>query len=205
MAAASASFRGGWQALALAVNGIEPVERAVVSPAPSFLGGLRRGDPDVWRRLFEDESPAIYRYAYSRLGTREDAEDVTNLVFAEAWNAIERYRDEGLPVRAWLFGIARRLASRHRARFMARNADLSIDALQVEGSADAVSVDQVDLAQALASLDAGHTEVLSLRFVHGLSLMEVAVILKTSVDGVKGRQKRGLEALRRQLGVPALT
>jgi RNA polymerase sigma-70 factor (ECF subfamily) len=205
MAGASASFTHGWQALTLAVNGIEPVERAVVSPAPSFLDGLRRGDQDVWRRLFEDESPAIYRYAYSRLGSREDAEDVTNLVFAEAWNAIARYRDEGLPVRAWLFGIARRIASRHRARFMARNAHLSIDALQLEGSADAVSVDQVALAQALASLDAGHAEVLSLRFIHGLSLMEVAVILKTSVDGVKGRQKRGLEALRRQLGVPALT
>jgi RNA polymerase sigma factor (sigma-70 family) len=114
MAGVSASFRDGWQALALAVNGIEPVERAVVSPAPSFLDGLRRGDQDVWRRLFEDESPALYRYAYSRLGTREDAEDVTNLVFAKAWNAIERYRDEGLPVRAWLFGIARRIASVHR-------------------------------------------------------------------------------------------
>src|SRR5688572_6106214 len=81
------------------------------SPPPaSFLDALRGGDQDAWRRLFEEEMPAIYRYAYSRLGSREDAEEVTNQVFAEAWHGIKRYRDEGLPLRAWLFGIARNVA-----------------------------------------------------------------------------------------------
>ena len=194
----------GWRSLLLAVGGIEPAEPASPSPPATFLDGLRRGDPESWRHLFEDESGPIYRYAYSRLGSREDAEDVTNQVFAEAWNAIERYRDEGLPVRAWLFGIARRLASRHHARFMTRNGHVSIDALQVEGSPDAVSADQLALAQALAALEPAYAEVLSLRYVHGLPLAEVAAVLKTSVDGVKGRQKRALEALRRQMGVPEL-
>jgi RNA polymerase sigma-70 factor (ECF subfamily) len=189
------SLRG----LLLAVSGIEPAASPTPAPAGGYLDALRRGDHDAWRRLFEDESPAIYRYAFSRLGRREDAEDVTNLVFAEAWRAIGRFRDEGLPLRAWLFGITRRVASRHRARFMTRNPQLSLDALQVEGSADAVSPEHMALAEALAKLETSQAEVLNLRFIHGLSLAEVASVLRTSVDGIKGRQKRGLESLRRQL------
>jgi RNA polymerase sigma-70 factor (ECF subfamily) len=82
---------------------------------------------------------------------------------------------------------------------MARNPQVSIEALNLEGSADAVDEERMALAQALAGLDPAQTEVLTLRFIHGLSLAEVAAILKTSVDGVKGRQKRALEALRSAL------
>lgn len=192
-------YAATWHGLLLALSGVRPAEAPDVSPDASFLDALHRGDHDAWRRLFEDESPALYRYALSRLGNREDAEDVTNHVFAEAWNAIGRFRDEGHPLRAWLFGIARRLASRHHARFMARNAQVSIESMQLEGSSDAVSVEQIALAEALASLDPAQTELLSLRFIHGLSLAEVAAIFKTSVDGVKGRQRRSLEALRERL------
>jgi RNA polymerase sigma-70 factor (ECF subfamily) len=188
-----------WHGLLLALSGVEPAEAPPAASGGSFLEALRRGDHDAWRRLFEDESASLYRYAFSRLGSREDAEDVTNQVFAEAWKAIGRFRDEGLPVRAWLFGIARRLTPRHRARFMARHPVISLDALQVEGSADAVSLEHMALAEALASLDAAQAEVLSLRFIHGLSLAEVAAVLGTSVDGIKGRQKRALEALRARL------
>ena len=195
----AASFPIAWPRLLLALSGAPQAEAPDTAPDTSFLYSLRRGDHDAWRHLFEDESPALYRYAFSRLGNREDAEDVTNQVFVEAWNAVGRFRDEGLPIRAWLFGIARRLASRHRARFMARNAQISLEALQVEGAHDAVSDEQLALAQALASLDAGQAEVLTLRYIHGLSLAEVAAILRTSVDGVKGRQKRALEALRHEL------
>jgi RNA polymerase sigma-70 factor (ECF subfamily) len=187
-----------WELL-LAVSGVEPAPAPTSPPAGSYLDALRRGDPDAWRHLFEDESPALYRYAFSRLGSREDAEDVTNQVFAEAWRAIGRFRDEGLPLRAWLFGIARRVAPRHRARFMARSPQISLDALQVEGSADAVSPEHLALAEALAGLEPSQAEVLSLRFIHGLSLAEVAAVVCSSIDGVKGRQKRGLEALRHRL------
>jgi RNA polymerase sigma-70 factor (ECF subfamily) len=200
MVAASIPIRPiGWRALLLALSSPGTVETQSPPASAGFLDALRRGDHDAWRRLFEEESPALYRYALSRLGAREDAEDVTNQVFAEAWRGMGRYRDEGLPVRAWLFGIARRLTSRHRARFMARNPQVSIEALNLEGSADAVDEERMALAQALAGLDPAQTEVLTLRFIHGLSLAEVAAILKTSVDGVKGRQKRALEALRSAL------
>jgi RNA polymerase sigma factor (sigma-70 family) len=178
----------------------KPAEEVSPAPATGFLASLRRGDHDAWRSLFEAESATIHRYAFSRLGRAEDAEDVTNQVFEEAWRSMARYRDEGLPLRAWLFGIARNLAASHRRRFMGRNAQVSIDALQIEGRADAAQTEMLDLVRALASIDPGQAETISLRYIHGLSLIETANVLGTTVDGVKGRQQRALAALKQRLG-----
>ena len=185
--------------LALSRDVTEAPASEAGAPA-AYLDALRRGDPDSWRVLFEEESPAIYRYALSRLGSPEDAEDVANQVFEEAWGAIHRYRDQGLPLRAWLFGIARNLAGAHRRRFMQSNAQVSVDALEVEGHTDAERAEMLDLVDAIASLETSHAEVISLRYVHGLSLAETAAVLRTTVNGVKGRQQRALAALKRRLG-----
>jgi len=171
----------------------------VLPPPASFVDALRGGDQDAWRRFFEDEMPAIFRYSYSRLGSREDAEEVTNQVFAEAWSSIKRYRDEGLPLRAWLFGIARNLAGTHRRRFMARNAQVSVDALDLPDDSTADRAAYLDLVNALQTIEASQAEVVALRFIHGLSLEETAGVLRTTVDAVKGRQKRALIALREHL------
>jgi RNA polymerase sigma-70 factor (ECF subfamily) len=169
-------------------------------PAPAHLDSLRQGEPESWRLLFDEESPGIYRYAYSRLGQPEDAEDVTNQVFEEAWRSIGRYRETGLPLRAWLFGIARNLASSHRRRFMSRNAQISVDGLQVEGQSDVAQAEAIDLVKALTTLEAGQAETISLRFIHDLSLAETAAVLGVTVDAVKGRQQRALAALKQRLG-----
>ena len=68
------------------------------------VGALRDKDPDAWRALFAHEAAAIYRYVRGRVGSADDAEDLTSQVFEEAWRHIETLRDHGLPARAWLFG-----------------------------------------------------------------------------------------------------
>jgi RNA polymerase sigma-70 factor (ECF subfamily) len=170
----------------------------VTAPASGHVDFLRSGDPESWRILFEEESPAIHRYVFSRLGSNEDAEDVTNQVFEQAWRSIPRYRDEGLPLRAWLFGIARNLAGNHRRRFMARNAAFSVDALEIEDDTPG-RAEALDLAQAIAALEPSQAETISLRYIHGLSLAETAAVLGTTVDGVKGRQQRALANLKQRL------
>ena len=54
--------------------------------------------------------------------------------------------------------------------------------------------------QALARLDEAQREVVSLRFLSGLSLQEVAAALGKTENSVKALQHRGLAALRRALG-----
>jgi RNA polymerase sigma-70 factor (ECF subfamily) len=175
---------------------------AEVAPSrdPGELQRLKRRDPLAWEAFFAREMPAIFRYALSRLGDRPEAEDVTSEVFEEAWNHAARLEDHGLPARAWLFGIARHLVSTRRRRFLRKPPMLALDAIENSPGDWSNGFETIDLAQAVAALDARHAEVVSLRFIQGLSLVETASVLGLSIDSVKGRQARALIALRAELG-----
>jgi RNA polymerase sigma factor (sigma-70 family) len=82
---------------------------------------------------------------------------------------------------------------------MARNAQISADALDLPDDSTVDRAAYLDLVTALQSIEALQAEVVALRYIHGLSLEETAGVLKTTVDAVKGRQKRALIALRERL------
>ncbi|MEP7215600.1 MAG: sigma-70 family RNA polymerase sigma factor [Anaerolineaceae bacterium] len=165
----------------------------------SEAGLLQQRDPDAWRVLFENEMPAIYRYAQSRLANPSEAEDATSQVFAEAWEHAEAFQDQGLPPRAWLFGIARNVVNTHRRRWFGRPPAVAIEAFDGASADPRLDADLLDLARSLALLEPAYAEVISLRFIHGLSLQEVAISLGASVDGIKGRQARALARLKDHL------
>jgi len=162
---------------------------------------LRDRDHESWNVLFDQEAPAIYRYALSRLGDAGLAEEATSDVFEAAWKGAESYTDRGLPARAWLFGIARHVVASQQRRWRRRAPQISIDAYVESGQSESPD-DRLDLVRAIAALTAAHAEVINLRFLQGLSLAETAQVLNVTIDAVKGRQLRALEALRRELGEP---
>jgi RNA polymerase sigma-70 factor (ECF subfamily) len=169
------------------------------APSSAQARAIREREPGAWHELFNREMPAIYRYALSRLGDPGRAEDATSEVFEQAWRHAQTFEDRGLPVRAWLFGIARHVVGSHRRSWFRRAPQLAIEAFDGAGNDAALSPERLDLARAVAALEPAHAEVISLRFVHGLSLQEAADVIGASVDAVKGRQARALAALRERL------
>ena len=190
------AWRGLWATL-LAAHNLAP--DAVSTISNSDAARLQRREPDAWRDLFEREMPAIYRYAKSRLADASEAEDATSQVFTEAWEHAEAFQDRGLPPRAWLFGIARNVVNTHRRRWFGRPPAVAIEAFDGALADPGLDAGLLDLARSLALIDPAHAEVISLRFIHGLSLHETAIALGTSLDGVKGRQARALARLRDHL------
>jgi len=186
-----------WLAAVRGVDGTWPVPAA----DSAEIARLRARDPQAWTLLFEREMPAIYRYALSALGRPDDAEDVASAVFAAAWESADRLRDEGLPARAWLFGIARNIIGTHRRWLVRRPPVVALEAFDAPAWDQHLSPELLDLARALQKLNRSQAEVIAFRFIHGLSLEETAAVLGTSVDGVKGRQARALAALRDRLGI----
>jgi len=172
---------------------------ALSADGDSELGRLRRREPEAWHEFFVREMPAVYRYALSRLGQASEAEDATSQVFEEAWEHAEDLRDHGLPARAWLFGVARNVVNTHRRKWFRQPPALALEAFDGSAADPGLDPELLDLARGIAALEAAHAEVISLRFVHGLSLQETATTLGTTVDGVKGRQARALVELRKQL------
>jgi RNA polymerase sigma-70 factor (ECF subfamily) len=169
------------------------------APTATQVRAIRGREPGAWHELFDREMPAIYRYALSRLGDAGRAEDATSEVFEQAWRHAETFENRGLPVRAWLFGIARNVVGSHRRSWFRRAPHLAIEAFDGAGYDAALRPERLDLARAVAALEPAHAEVISLRFVHGLSLQEAAEVIGATVDAVKGRQARALAALRERM------
>lgn len=159
------------------------------------IAALRSRNATAWEALFRNEVDALYRYVVSRLGP-DAAEDATGSIFEEAWKSAESLRDQGLPARAWLFGIARNVVNRHRRRWFRRPPVLSLDAARDLGTSEPERAELLDLASAIHRLPADQAEVITRRFVHGLSAPEAAAVLAVSTDAVRGRQKRALATLR---------
>jgi RNA polymerase sigma-70 factor (ECF subfamily) len=140
-----------------------------------------------------------------RVGEKQTAEDLTGEVFMRMLDALPRFRPGDVPFRAWLYRIARNLLVDHYRKVKSHPVEPLLDSQAgIEAGEDPGSVVELKLSaerlqQALGRLDDGQREVVSLRFLAGLSLEETARALEKTEAAVKALQHRGLAALRRAL------
>ena len=125
----------------------------------------------------------LLRFAAVRLGPGGDAEDVaaeTLVAAAEGWSRRPRAAASGGddPLRAWLFGIARRKVADTLRRREREHRALPPPAPTPPIETGALTDEScARLADILAGLEDDQREVLLLKYVDGLSLNEIAVIL----------------------------
>lgn len=166
--------------------------------------GLGRAAPLDFDVVYRDH----FRFVWStllRLGVPRDAvEDACQETFLVVHRRLHDFREHGSP-RAWLFGIARRVA--YRVRRSQDRTRRKISALRGErpGSTpleDAVAEQQLSalLLDALDALDDDKREALTLHVFEELSGPEVAATLGLKVDTAYSRIKAGRRALKRVLG-----
>jgi RNA polymerase sigma-70 factor, ECF subfamily len=176
-----------------------PAEATVDELAVAAIGG----DTEALGRLYDALLDPVYRYVAIRLRRREDAEDVTQLVFERIVAGLPRYRQTGRPFKAWAFRIARNAVIDHRRRQRPTEPLGSIaepvDAMVVE--ARALHMEEItELRAAIGCLTADQQEALALRYVAGLSADEAARVMGRQAGTIRGLTFRAIEALRRQLG-----
>lgn len=149
--------------------------------------------------FYQENLSLIYRYIYSKVGNREEAEDLTSQVFLKAVRGVNTERG-ALSVQKWLFQVARTtIADYWRAHY--RIAASSLDALleagwegPVESELSAVSVGPIERVQRLLqALPQHYREVLTCRFLLNLSIRETASQLGLSEANVKVLQFRALK------------
>jgi RNA polymerase sigma-70 factor (ECF subfamily) len=168
----------------------------------------RSGDAWAFGQLFDHFHLPIYRYIVSRVHSPADTEDLTQIVFVKALEALPRYESRGIPFGGWLFRLARN-AVVDFTRTRHEHADL--DAVIDHGTAGPGPEDMAVIRQeldtigvALAALTDDQREAIELRFFAGLSAREAADVMGRQEGTIRGLQFRAIAALRRQLGMQDL-
>lgn len=159
---------------------------------------------DAFGELFERHADRVYAHCFSRTGSWSMAEDLTSVVFLEAWRRRGEVRFSGDSVLPWLLGVANN-ATRNAERTLRRHrlllAKLPPPADESDIAPDAAArVDSERLAQhllcAMTGLRRGEREVLALCDWAGLSQGEAAVALGVPEGTVKSRLSRARQHLR---------
>jgi RNA polymerase sigma-70 factor (ECF subfamily) len=165
----------------------------------------RAGDSEAFGGLFDHFHGPIYRYIASRVQRPADAEDLTQLVFVKALEALPRYESRGVPFGGWLFRLARNsIIDFVRTRHEHAELDAIAEPQGHEAGPDQVAVDREDMdavGVALATLTSDQREAIALRFFAGLSAREAAEAMGKQEGTIRGLQFRAIAALRRELGV----
>jgi RNA polymerase sigma-70 factor (ECF subfamily) len=170
--------------------------------SPDLVVCAQRGDEIAIGALYDMHYQAVFRYFQARVGHHQVAEDLTGELFRRMLTGLPQYRAIGLPFRAWLFRIAHNLLVDHYRQEsgpMLVSLEQTEEQLVSEDDPAFAAEHKLTLTQAyraLAELDLLQREVLSLRFLSGLSLRETAIALNKTEDAVKALQRRGLMALR---------
>ncbi len=159
-----------------------------------------KADPAAFGRLYDRHVGRIYNYVYHHVGNRADAEDLTAVVFQKAFEAIGRYRWQGVPFSDWLYRIAFNVVAGH---FRRRRAEVPLpeaELVPAEGpspeEAAEAGEERVLITALLRRLPLSQQEALVLRYAQDLGISEIARVMGRSEGAIKQLIHRGLQTLR---------
>ena len=160
------------------------------------------GDRRAFAELYDLHVGAVYRYAFFRVRTAVEAEDVTSEVFQRALVAMPRYEPRR-PFLAFLYTIARNVVTDglRRSRPQASFEDALAHPTDAPGPEErAGASDEVrELRAAIAKLTPVQQEVMVL-MLEDRSVKEIAQLTGKREGTIRGIHMRALEALREMLG-----
>ena len=139
---------------------------------------VRRTQPEVWR-------------VCARLGSRAEADDLTQEVYLRALPALARFRGDA-SARTWLLQIARHVCVDHVRRSTRRRAlrDRIAQRTVAADLVEAPRTGELDLDDAIEHLSADRRDAFVLTQVAGLSYAEAAEVCEVPVGTIRSRVAR---------------
>jgi RNA polymerase sigma-70 factor, ECF subfamily len=167
------------------------------------------GNRDALREVLEIIRPIVVRYCRARVGTTErsglSADDVAQEVCLAAITALPRYKDQGRPFLAFVYGIAaHKVADAHRAAARNRSdpTDVVPERYSLEAGPEQMALDSESAARMnrlLSVLPEKQREILILRVVVGMSAEETAEAVGSTPGAVRVAQHRALAKLKAEI------
>jgi RNA polymerase sigma-70 factor, ECF subfamily len=185
-----------------------------------IAGGLRGGDPDAWRRMYDTHAERVWCLVARAVGGGStEVGDIVQEIFLAAARSAGGFDPARGSLAAWLTGIARRqiaLYFRRRKRHQPAGRSVSLGPSYDEIPSRDTSNDPAaglaaeeraeQVRAALTRLPAGYEVLLITKYVDGASIEQIASADGCSAEAVRSRLARARRALRTVLrrGFPEL-
>lgn len=178
-------------------------QRALSTGTRGITGGNKRQwSQDVqeeFQTFYQENLGLIYRYIYSKVGNREEAEDLTSQIFLKAVRGIDAERSPQ-SMQKWLFQVARTTIADHW-RIYYRASVSSLEELLDAGWEGPIEEEPVLMTtppservqRILRALPEHYREVLTCRFLYNLSIKDTALRMGLTEANVKVLQFRALK------------
>lgn len=168
----------------------------------------REGDHAAYSQLMDYYQGPILNFVYRLVGSREEAEDISQDVFVRAYQKLDSFafRTSRDRFATWLYQLARNAAIdvlRRRQRRPVTSLDefpLLAPVSLTNPALDAGNLEQeLAIAMAIAELPEDQRTALVLSVYEGLAYADISVIMKASIKSVESRIYRARQFLHQRL------
>jgi RNA polymerase sigma-70 factor, ECF subfamily len=170
------------------------------------LSKLKNRDKEAFIKVYDENVQDIHRFVYFKIGSKEEANDLTSMIFLKAWNHIQnKTLEDTKTLRALLYKIARNaIVDYYRETGNKVTASLDDEDNHIE-VIDETENPQERLDRAadlelirtkLPLLKEEYREIIIMKFINDLSIEEIAEISEKSRGNVRVLLHRALNALR---------
>ncbi len=175
-----------------------------------LIAKFKTGDERAFSQLMQKYKSKIISYVRRKVGTHEDAYDITQEVFVKVYRALPKWEPRA-SFQTWLFTITRnRCTDYHRAQARRRfhSLDNEEESISMPTATDIYSdpermAEEHELGQiikdAIEELSPKQKEVFILYHYHGLQIKEIAETLGMADGSVKVHHHRAMKKLRKLL------
>lgn len=172
-----------------------------------LLVGVKKKDNEAFIKAYDLYVDQIFRFVYFKVGSKEEADDLTSIVFLKTWNYIQDSRPEDFKT---LKSLIYKIARTSIIDYYRKNSNFNKVAFEnKEGEPIDIKDEKQDIArqaeinsdfgiieQKLQELKDEYREVIILRFIDELNIKEIAAILDKPKNNVRVLVHRALKALR---------
>ncbi|MGB8954010.1 MAG: RNA polymerase sigma factor SigW [Tumebacillaceae bacterium] len=172
----------------------------------------QKGDRMAFAELVELYKDKLYNLAYRMMGNAQEAEDVAQEAFLRAYKNLDSYNAKH-KFSTWIYRIATNLCiDKMRKKKPDYSLDAAVDGIEGADMYTRIASSertpeeeyvraetQTEVQAAIESLPDNYRAAVVLKYMHDMSLQEIAEVLEVPVSTVKTRIHRGREALRASL------
>jgi len=166
---------------------------------------LKNKDQVAFEELYNTNADDIYRFIYFKIGKKDEAGDLSSLVFLKTWEYIQKNKiDQNKTLRALIYKVARNVVIDYYREKRPDNISIDDEENKVDVIDDKNNIlidaeiknDYDDLMSKVMELKNEYREILIMRFVNELSLDEIADVTGKKKINIRVILHRAITALK---------